>query len=333
LGKDNTFPDDAAKELRETLAKKLKELRILSRETAAVDSPLFQLLTGYNAPDISRLKTDIFREQVRYSEIKKTELAAARAKEDTRALQNIEKELGPLDGVEAGVLVDLFLSYRAVKAYDQMVALYEKFSIALKRSILVREQLGFALNRLGQWEKALAVLEGVIKEQGASSETCGLLGRIYKDRWVKAMKEDSRVQARGLLDKAINAYVRGFEADWRDAYPGVNAVTLLDIRGDADSLQKKDAILPVVRFAVTQRLKSSKPDYWDYATLLELAVLETNPDLAGQYLSDSLANFREKWELENTANNLQLIRQAREQRGIKESWLDEIIHELLAGKN
>jgi hypothetical protein len=81
---------------------------------------------------------------------------------------------------------------------------------------------------------------------------------------------------------------------------------------------------------VNQRLKSSKPDYWDYATLLELAVLEGDPELASEYLSCSLSSMRETWEPETTANNLQLIRKAREERGIKDSWLDEIIRALLS---
>jgi len=73
----------------------------------------------------------------------------------------------------------------------------------------------------------------------------------------------------------------------------INAVTLLDIRGDERSLKRKAEILPVVRFAVTQRLKSSKPDYWDYATLLELAVLEGDQQMSKQYLRDALAKMRE----------------------------------------
>jgi hypothetical protein len=127
--------------------------------------------------------------------------------------------------------------------------------------------------------------------------------------------------------------MKGFEADWRDAYPGINAVTLLDIRGDERSQKRKAEVLPVVRFAVMQRLKSSKPDYWDYATLLELAVLEGDQESSQQYLGDALANMRETWEPETTANNLKLIREARQQRGINQSWLSEIVNSLsLASK-
>jgi hypothetical protein len=35
----------------------------------------------------------------------------------------------------------------------------------------------------------------------------------------------------------------------------------------------RDELLPVVTYAVKRRIASGKPDYWDYATLLELAVI------------------------------------------------------------
>jgi tetratricopeptide (TPR) repeat protein len=328
LGEDNRFSADEALALRDALTRRLTELRQVAREDAASDSPIFQLLADYGAPDIKRLKTDVFRDRVRYATGIKRELGAAREHGDVDALKAIEGRLGALDGIEAGILVDLFLSYRAVRSYTQMTELYEKFPAVLRRSVLVREQLGFALNRLGQWREALSELEGVVDERGPSSETCGLIGRVYKDRWVEAKKAGSTDQANGFLDKAIDAYVRGFEADWRDAYPGINAVTLLDIRGDERSQKRKAEILPVVRFAVTQRLKSSKPDYWDHATLLELAVLEEDQAMSRQYLGDALVNVRETWEPETTANNLKLISEARQQRGSNQAWLSEIIDSL-----
>jgi|SRR6478609_2331873 len=333
LGEGNRFTTSEASALRGALTRRLTELRKVAREDAASDSPIFQLLTDYGAPDIQRLKTDVFRDRVRYATGVKRELAEARQAGDVEALKSIEGRLGALDGIEAGVLVDLFLSYRAARGYTQMVELYEKLPAVLRRSVLVREQLGFALNRLGKWREALSELEGVVNERGPSSETCGLIGRVYKDRWADARKAGNPEQAGGFLDKAIDAYMKGFEADWRDAYPGINAVTLLDIRGDERSQKRKAEVLPVVRFAVMQRLKSSKPDYWDYATLLELAVLEGDQESSQQYLGDALANMRETWEPETTANNLKLIREARQQRGINQAWLSEIVNSLsLASK-
>jgi hypothetical protein len=153
----------------------------------------------------------------------------------------------------------------------------------------------------------------------------GLIGRVYKDLWAETYRKGNAIAARGYLDKAIDAYVRGFEADWRDAYPGINAITLLDIRGDEGSLARKAELLPVVRFSVNQRLKSAKPDYWDHATLVEIAVLEGNAQAAAQHLSDAIASIREPWEPKTTANNLSLIREARHDRGIEEGWVNDIV--------
>ena len=90
----------------------------------------------------------------------------------------------------------------------------------------VREQLGLALNRLGRRHEAERVLLDLISDRGPSSETYGILARVCMDQWGEAVQAGEYVLALGLLDKAIDAYLKGFETDWRDAYPGMNAVTL-----------------------------------------------------------------------------------------------------------
>ena len=172
------------------------------------------------------------------------------------------------------------------------------------------------------------ILEDVIKEQGPSSETCGLLGRIYKDYWVDATKESNTFLADGYLEQAIDLYRQGFEADLRDAYPGINAVTLLEIKGSPQALEEKATLLPVVRFAVKRRLAQSTPDYWDYATLLELAVLAGDVEDVRTCLPRALSRVREDWEPITTANNLKLIQEARTSRGAEEDWLTEVIEAL-----
>jgi tetratricopeptide (TPR) repeat protein len=220
-----------------------------------------------------------------------------------------------------------------VNAHDKMIETYDRMPEVLRRAVMVREQLAFALNRRAgkdkarraDRERAIKLLEDVLEERGPNAETCGLLGRIYKDQWDEARKEGDAVRARGLLKKAIHAYVRGFEADWRDAYPGINAVTLLDIEGSSASLARRDQLLPVVRFAVEQKLQGGEPDYWDHATLLELAVLASDRERASEHVADALAAVREAWEPETTARNLRLIRDARAARHEDVGWIDEVI--------
>jgi len=304
----------------------LKE-RLLAARERMTDSPVFQLVDGF--PDIQRLKTDVFRDRVDYSRRLKERLSVAR-KQGVEALRAIEAELasrpGGLPDVEAGVVIDLFLSYRAVKAWNEMITLVEEMSKPLAATVMVQEQLGLALNRAGRADEAERVLRELIARRGPSSETCGILGRVYKDRWEAAVKTGQAAVARGLLIKAIDAYLQGFESDWRDAYPGINAVTLMELKEPPDPRREK--LLPVVRYAVERRIAAGKPDYWDYATLLELAVLARDEEAADNALASALAEVREVWEPETTLRNLRLIREARERRGEDVSWMEGIEAEL-----
>jgi tetratricopeptide (TPR) repeat protein len=304
---------------REQLAGRLRAAR-----DASVDSPVFQLVTGF--PDIDRLQTDVFRNQVRYSEHWKERLARDRG-QGLHAVRAAEAELGDLRDVEAGIVIDLFLSYRAVGGYQEMVSLAAGLSEPLSKAPLIREQLGLALNRLHHRDQAERVLLELIKERGPSSETYGILGRVYKDKWDDAQRAGHAYLAAGRLDQAINAYLRGFEADWRDAYPGINAVTLMEIRSPADL--RLPGLLPVVAYANERRLAAGQADYWDYATRLELAVLARDQALAAEALVQALAAVRERWEPQTTANNLRLIREARERRGDLVGWALVLENELL----
>jgi hypothetical protein len=161
---------------RAALAHQLDEAR-----THTVDSPLFQLLDGFQTPDISRLKTDVFRDRVEYSSQIKAQLQAARG-EGAGSVRKVLEGLPALSEVEVGVVVDILLSFRATEAYGDMVHMVEELmGPALRRATLVREQYGLALNRLGRNESAEQVLTDLISERGPSSETYGLLGRVYKE--------------------------------------------------------------------------------------------------------------------------------------------------------
>jgi hypothetical protein len=297
-----------------------------ARENPHPDSPIFQLVDIMPQPPVEHTKTDIFRERVDYSKRYKQRLAAA-VREGAQAVEQIaaEQALKNLNEVEAGIIVDLFLSLRDVKAHAAMIDLYERMPQPLQRAKMMREQYGFALNRVERFGDAEQVLQGVIEEYGPSSETNGLLGRIYKDRW-EAASQAKRPAAQGLLRRAIDTYVQGFEADWRDAYPGVNAVTLMELQDKRDPRQA--VLLPVVHYSAARKAQMS-PDYWDYATLMELAILRRDEAEAEKQLSEALGVARASWELESTAGNLEKIRRARAARGEDTALIDRLSEELL----
>jgi tetratricopeptide (TPR) repeat protein len=309
-------------------------LKIVSRleecRNPVDDSPLFQLVADMPRVDIARLKTDTFRDSIQYSELQKEKLKAAR-NIGIDQVKEVEKELGNIVDVDLGIVVDLFLSYRAVEDWDSMIELSSNMSPILKGTILIQEQLGFAYNRKGEHQKAESILLELIESYGVSSETNGILGRVYKDLWKKAKDSGQMLQSDAYLDKAIECYLEGFESDWRDAYPGINAVTLMEMKNPID--QRQSEILPVVRYAVERRLSTKKPDYWDYATLLELNILSNNTEEAFKTLSKVLISIREKWEPKTTSNNIQIIIKVREERNEQVDWIKEIDNELIKAYN
>lgn len=306
----------------ETAISKLAALLAQAQQPSS-DNPIAQLVEDF--PEIQHTKTDVFRDRVQYSIDLKQRLAAARTRKPASAaladLQQIESELD-VDTVEFAVLVDLLLSYRDVKGWAQMIALAGRVPAQLALSVMVQEQLAFALNRAGQPDQAEKVLLDLIAARGPSTESLSLLGRIYKDRWDAAVKSGDAAQAAAFLTKAIDTYTRGFETDWRDAYPGINAVTLMELQQPPDP--RRLAMVPVVRYSVDRRLAGGQPDYWDHATLIELAILAKDRDAAYASLDNALSVARAGWELETTLRNLKLIDQARQARGEAVDWYAQI---------
>jgi hypothetical protein len=306
------------------LVKRLLDARQAITELPSVDSPIFQLLEGF--PNVDLLKADAFHDLVRGSNDLKKRLDSAR-KEGVEAVRAVEAGVADIKELEPGLLIDLLHSYRAVEGWQEMAELVSKMPRPVASTALVQEQLAFALNRMKRRREAEKILVGLIESQGPSKEANGFLGRVYKDMWEDALAGGDEFMAAGYLKKAIEAYLRGFETDWRDAYPGVDAVTLMEIKEPPDERFKN--ILPVVSYAVEQRIERGQPDYWDHATRLELAVLARDLERAYEALSDALASVSEAWQLETTARNLRIIREARERRSDAVAWAKKVEEELM----
>ena len=99
-------------------------------------------------------------------------------------------------------------------------------------------------------------------------------------------------------------------------------MTLMELAEPPDP--RRHDLAPVVTYAVSRRIAAGQPDYWDHATLLELAVLAKDEPKARAAASDALGALREGWEAETTTRNLRLIRQAREKRQEKVPWAQEL---------
>ena len=310
-----------------------------AQRLSAPDSPLFQLLEGWRPGSLASVKTDVFREQVEYSEQIKAELAAISRmggrdrpgrERALREMADLCARLGPFEGLEAGVLVDILLTYRTLEYWDGMIAFVGALPEYLQGRVLVQEQLALALNRraesgnLDDRDRALQILKGIESEHGQNAETSGLIGRVHKDQWSSWRTVDPGVAA-VHLDDAILAYRRGFTADPTDPYPGINLLTLLEVRGDAEAKEELGRMLPVVEFAARRLLDREDVRYWVSATLLELAVLRRDEPTAVGCAARIRARSRNRWEAKTTLRNIELIVDAREGRLEDAGWIRQLL--------
>jgi tetratricopeptide (TPR) repeat protein len=327
--------------LTETSAQKLKtelakRLRAAIDEVAKDDSPLFQLIPKFPGIDLPDDVTETFKERLRYVEEFRGMLSTAcsqltpQAKRD--ALLKIQRDLGDLKVVPRSVLIELMSSFRDAEAFEELIDLYNAFPDNLKDYAVAKQQFALSLNRRnqpGDREKGLRILDELLKNRGADSETLGIKGRIHKDIY-KDAAQTKKITAIAALDDAISAYTKGFEADPRDYYPGVNAINLLIQKGDAEALKEVERLLPLVNFAVVRRGGASSSDYWDLATVLELACIGEDWTTANRVLPKVILAATASFKTATTLGNLRLLKQARERTGREVTELDGILNELSA---
>jgi tetratricopeptide (TPR) repeat protein len=184
---------------------------------------------------------------------------------------------------------------------------------------IVEHRLVLLLMRLERLEEAEQRLLQSLENNTATDETYSLLGRVYKRWWETTIGDENA--ARQSLDKAIEAYRQAFEK-YFDSFAGVNAITLMELKDPPDP--RREELLQAVRPAFAQLVADKTPDYWDYATLLELAVLAGDREQAAELAAQAAVAVREAWEPETTVRNLRLIREARAKRNENAEWIRKI---------
>lgn len=283
------------------------------------DSPLFQLIPQFPGIELPHEVCEGFRDRAHYVDGVRDRLVAARALGGQAAvtkIREIEDDIGKKSPANAELAMDVMLAYRGLdlkESWENIVRLFEGLDKSTReRSITMREQYGLALNRLHKFNKgderkrALKVLTSIIDSAGDSPETCALIGRIYKDQYSEAKAAGERTKADGFLEHAIEWYSRGFNADPRDYFPGVNAATLLAVQNTPESKAELQRMVPAVSFALARLGGMKSSDYWQVATVLELAVLGGQWSDAQRALGRALTLNPDPMQCNTTSANLKL---------------------------
>jgi hypothetical protein len=309
---DGVLTPESAAALAEALAARVGDA--LAHPDAA-DSPLFALIPNFPGITLPRDYVSTFRDRAQELRTIRERLHAAtlpaRAEDRIGAIAAVERDLGTLRADHAEAAIDVLFAYRDAGAYGELIALVERLPDDVRRgNVPVNQLYAFALNRRNEGtdrERAVAVLAVLVDEQDTSSETAGLMARVYKDRFEDA-HETAPFLASGFLEQAVEWYRRGFLADPRDYYPGVNLCTLLTIDGGDDARAELARTMPAVTFAVTRLGGVASTDYWVVASAFELAVLRNDWAVAGRALARMQTLARtQSWMLQTTAKNLRLL--------------------------
>jgi hypothetical protein len=318
---DGTLEDSAAAALADALTERMQ---YALGEYEAKDSPLFQMIPGLAEQTLPHDITDTFRARSRELDDLRSRLDAASQMGPKRpeALASVNEiartYLSTISRADTELFLEVFLAYRDLEAWNEMIALADGAPKWLPEQVqMVREQLAFALNRRAGQSKdpndrvrAVGILEAVIAEKGHSPETSSLLARIFKDQYLEALAAGERFKTCGFLSRAIELYRQGFTADPRDYYPGVNLCTLLALKGTPEAREELKRTLPAVSFAVGRLGGLASTDYWQIATVLELAVIGGDLDTATRALEVMATLDRPSWYFATTANNLELLNNA-----------------------
>lgn len=334
-----------------SLAKLIESNKLAGK--ALNDSPIGQLIKGYEFPDLTHLEKDadsfadvarernnvkltleklveqwgILEEEIRYRRRVNCEDQLAEQNQIVNAIDDelVGRETSLKSNFE---LLSAFLdSYKSVNNFPKIVQLLEPLKELPIYSIYLKQQLALAYNKTGQRLRSSKILTGIINQYGPDPETNGLLGAVYKG--LMSDNDHNSGNAASYGNDAIDVYLEGFKSDPRDYYPGVNALTLLFTMGlEEDERYKK--YFPLVSYAVERLEPAKKGDYWLQATGLELAVLERDKTKAEKYLRSALACFPEAWKRESTYGNLRriYIRFIQIQPDNDFGWLEKILESI-----
>ena len=133
--------------------------------------------------------------------------------ERRNALLQIQEDLEGFKSIDDNILLQLMLAFRNIGAWDEMVKLCESFSLQLRDNYMVKQQEALARNRRNNSEdreKAIIILETILKKYGDDPETLGILGRVYKDTTkMQSRKEIIIMKLLQCWIKTIDNYTKG----------------------------------------------------------------------------------------------------------------------------
>lgn len=318
--KKGIISDSSAETLKNNLVNRIKS--VVNSEYKC-DSLPFALIDDFPKTELDETKLQI------YQEIQKQRADFLDKLKNTKTIDELICIISEMERQEFPyqyLIFELIKSFKSFEAWDDLIHFVDnKLNSALKNLLYVKQQKALAYNKKGDFsdiQTSIVLLQEILREYGDSSETYGLIGSAYKKL---AILDKTSVGYKTNLERAILNYREGFKFDTRDYYTGINLATLLLVKGSETSLTEMNEIIPILKYNLELNDYSISADYWLLATAYELYILTKNYDKATEVLDwiSTLQPLPDKWTIESTISNLNLIKQVYEDKSLPIDWYNE----------
>lgn len=218
-------------------------------------------------------------------------------------LSEVEETIRSDPRVDPAAILDVLKKYRDQSDWDNVMRFADSLEGEIRESAEVKKICALALNRRdapGDQDRAIAMMRSVIARSGGDSETHGILGRIYKDRY-------ARTQDRTDLEQAVECYRESYLKQPTDSYAGINLIHLLADVGGKEEEHERDQLIPRVRELVMSRIKDGPADYFDLVAALELAIMSGDWNLAVGMGHRMVAQAPAGWMVDTTLQQLRRL--------------------------
>ena len=167
--------------------------------------------------------------------------------------------------------------------------------------------LGLALLQLRSWDQALAIIEDGIQCNPDDARLQGLIGRLWKERWIEIRKTKGLAsQRRRFLTKSARHYHKGLEFNG-DYWFAINCAAVAAFANQPDKARDFASLAARKARQESKEAGSTEPSYWSLATQAEAAAIQGKIGTARRLYKradaalSSTLNIRGRWSTKRQA--------------------------------
>jgi tetratricopeptide (TPR) repeat protein len=288
--RDAAWEEEVQREV-EQLAATLRDA--IAEDEQTVGSPVYSMVDGLKPVDWSRISTARSKYFQKLSDDWRQRVNVARKERHPGDILTLAGDM-PTRLHRKQLLWQCARALLELHRFEQARGVLEELLEMDDSHFEAKCFLALVDNRLGRFANAEERLDELVNERPGDGEAQGMLGRVYKDLWRVAWKNQGTQEERQsaalenavIAAKAISSYERALRHNLSNYYNGINVVTLQSL---LNFLAEKTGALPVdtgvsdlaelisvVSVATRQALRDPKELAWAAPTLGELELIRGN---------------------------------------------------------